>query len=357
MRALPILAAILCTAPLAKGAASQMDLLQSRCQEYERQIRQLEEENSRLKSLVNTASKTPATQEAPVAKKEDAKAVVTPAAQTKAPEKESTDAYGIVRDGDTLVKLAKRHGTTPEAIAKLNDLKKPYPIRAGQRLRLPEKTEAVASTKSEKSEVAAVAEASTKPAAPSRSKHTVKDGETFYSIARHYRIGAEALQSANPGVKATALHTGQVINIEKPADTPAPVAKSSSSKPAASTPKTAASKPAAESPKAPAPAPKPAAEKSSETAAKTSEAPKHAAAETAAKTPVASETPAPSPAPAPASNGPRIHTIAIEENTDLADFAAAHGTSIAKLNALNGLNLNSSTVLAKGSELYVPAQP
>jgi ribosomal protein L7/L12 len=37
--------------------------------------------------------------------------------------------------------------------------------------------------------------------------------------------------------------------------------------------------------------------------------------------------------------------------------AAAHGTSTAKLNALNGLNLNSSTVLAKGSELYVPAQP
>ena len=59
----------------------------------------------------------------------------------------------------------------------------------------------------------------------------------------------------------------------------------------------------------------------------------------------------------PAADGARIRTVAIEETTPLTSFAAAHGTSIARLNALNGLNLNSSTVLAKGSELYVPAHP
>jgi hypothetical protein len=39
------------------------------------------------------------------------------------------------------------------------------------------------------------------------------------------------------------------------------------------------------------------------------------------------------------------------------DFAAKHGTDADRLNALNGLDLTNATVLAKGSELYVPAQP
>jgi hypothetical protein len=39
------------------------------------------------------------------------------------------------------------------------------------------------------------------------------------------------------------------------------------------------------------------------------------------------------------------------------EFAAKHGTSIGRLNDLNGLDLANATVLAKGSELYVPAQP
>ena len=39
------------------------------------------------------------------------------------------------------------------------------------------------------------------------------------------------------------------------------------------------------------------------------------------------------------------------------EFAAKHGTDTARLNDLNGLDLTTATVLAKGSELYVPAQP
>ena len=39
------------------------------------------------------------------------------------------------------------------------------------------------------------------------------------------------------------------------------------------------------------------------------------------------------------------------------EFAAKHGTDAERLNALNGLDLTTATVLAKGSELYVPAQP
>ena len=333
MRALPILAAILCTAPFAKASTTELELLQNRCQEYERQIRQLEQDNAQLKSLVGTAAKTPATIQAEPKKEETPKAAEKP--------KEDVGAKAIVRSGDTLNKLAKRHGTTPEALSKINGIKDPTKIRAGQMLRLPEKAEKseVASkpAPAATSEVTAVAR--TTEAAPTKvSAHKVKAGETFFSIARHYRIGAETLQAANPGVKSTNLRIGQTLQIRKPADTPAPVAKTASTKqPAAPTNKISAAKPAAT----------PTKEEAPKTAqAKSSEAPKTEA-----------SAPAPTPASQPVGNGSRIRTVAIEQNTDFAAFAAAHGTSTAKLNALNGLNLNSSTVLAKGSELYVPAQP
>lgn len=318
MRALPILAAILCTAPLAGAATSELDLLQSRCQEYERQIRQLEEENSRLKSITATAAKTPAPVQAETKKAE----------AVAAPVKDASE-YGIVRNGDTLRKVAKRYGTTPEALAKLNGIKNPSLIRAGQKLVLPAKTPT------------REAEAP-RSATVNTGSHKVKSGETFYSIARHYGLSANALQAANPGVKASGLKIGQTLRLggkvtETPKATSATTAKASKSEPASKTISTKAidfkpvSKPEEASP---------------------------------AKTPVAAQTKSESPAPAPAAqaseptpDAPRIRSISIDKETDFAAFAAAHGTSTAKLNALNGLNLNSSTVLAKGSELYVPAQP
>jgi LysM repeat protein len=296
MRALPILAAILCTAPFARGATSELELLQSRCQEYERQIRQLEEENSRLKSLSATAAKTPAPIQAEAGMTGDA-----------APKDRAE--YGIVRNGDTLRKLAKRHGTTPETLAKLNKIKNPSLIRAGQKLILPEKSAAASET------------AGPRATASASGTHKVKQGETLYSIARHYGLSVGALQAANPGVKAADLQIGQSLRLggkAMAASHSQPAAKTSEKKAA----ETAASKPA------------PAAETKTES----SSAPANPASQTV-------------------TDAPRIRSVAIDKETEFAAFAAAHGTSTAKLNALNGLNLNSSTVLAKGSELYVPAQP
>ena len=315
MRALPFLAAILFTAPFAE-AKSELELLQDRCHEQERQIRQLEEENSRLK-LMTTATQTPAATQAPAAKSETSppKAAEQPAA--------STPAYGVVRKGDTLSKVAKRHGTTPETLAKLNKIKNPALIQVGQKLRLPEKPVAVAKVAAEKpaTEAAKAPAPAGKPASSLHGTHIVKSGETFFSIARHYGLSPDALQASNPSVKPISLRAGQTLNLgSKPAPAPAaPVAKK----------QTSSHKPA-------------------ETA-------KDAANESA---PTAS-TPAPAEEPATqmAANSPRVRSVFIDTPTDFTAFAAAHGTSTAKLNALNGLNLNSSTVLAKGSELYVPAQP
>jgi LysM repeat protein len=148
----------------------------------------------------------------------------------------------------------------------------------------------------------------------------VKSGETFYSIARQHGLDASALQAANPSVRATSLRPGQTLQLA-PRDAASPRVASHEStppRPAATLPPAPPRVAAAAKPAAPPPQ-----ENSSQTVAST----------------------------------PRINSVFITEETDFSAFAAAHGTSTAKLNALNGLNLNPSTVLAKGSELYVPAQP
>jgi hypothetical protein len=53
----------------------------------------------------------------------------------------------------------------------------------------------------------------------------------------------------------------------------------------------------------------------------------------------------------------KIRSVMIEGEMTYGDFAATHGTDTNRLNDLNGLDLTQTTVLAKGSELYVPAQP
>jgi len=49
--------------------------------------------------------------------------------------------------------------------------------------------------------------------------------------------------------------------------------------------------------------------------------------------------------------------IRIEKEITYGQFAAKHGTTTRRLDELNGLELDPSTVLAQGSELYTPAQP
>lgn len=44
-------------------------------------------------------------------------------------------------------------------------------------------------------------------------KHTVKDHETFASIARTYRLSVQSLLAANPGVEPKRLRAGQTVNI------------------------------------------------------------------------------------------------------------------------------------------------
>jgi LysM repeat protein len=218
-------------------AKTELETLRALCSEQERQIKLLEEENSRLRSAPGDSPVKPALLADPVVKSEPASIPVKPVpAVTAAP------IENVV--------------STPKT-------------------------------------------------------HEVKQGETFYSISRIYGITPQALAASNPKVKASALRPGQVLTFT-----------------AAGSPK-----PAPTAPPAPPASPK-----------------------VVAKALPATPTPAQA-AKSPVNPDAKIRAVSVEAKMSYGEFATKNGTSPARLNELNGLDLTEATILAIGSELYVPVQP
>ncbi len=63
------------------------------------------------------------------------------------------------------------------------------------------------------SEIPATPAGVASPASGSGRKHTVKERETFASIARTYRLPIQSVLAANPGVEPKRLRAGQTVNI------------------------------------------------------------------------------------------------------------------------------------------------
>lgn len=258
-------------------SATETERLRALCAEQELQIAQLELKLSRLTDT------PPASRSNPAAPARGFQPVAEPESGTY-----------TVRSGDSIDRIAGKHGLSANALGKLNGLKPDAIIHPGQKLKVPGKTTAAAS----------------KPApaqgASSRT-HTVVAGDTFYNISRKYGVQVNALISSNPSVNANALRIGQKIRIDS-ASTPAQVASN--------------------------PAPKPAPSLNS-----------------APSIPI-SNSHAPVEKPK-TMTGP----IKIEKEISYGQFAKNHLTTTQRLDELNGLELDPSTVLAQGSELYIPAQP
>lgn len=270
--------AVLSTAPV--QAETELDRLRARVAEQERQIRMLEEENTRLKidtmprrghhlqvggtNLV-TAPNPPSANPRPTA---------------------STD-YTVVA-GDHLVRIGRKLGVSADELAEANDLDSGSIIHPGQKLKVPANGTPTQAT-------------SPGPAAatPART-HTVRAGETFYRISRQHDIAVELLMEANPDTRPAALRVGQQICLPD------------------AVPLTASQ------------------EVTNEEVTPESPEPASRATENRRQT---------------------IRTMTIDGEMSYGAFAARHGTTTERLNQLNGLDLDSRTVLAKGSELYVPAQP
>ena len=209
-----------------------------------------------------------------------------------------------VKPGDNLSKIARSHGCTVEALAKANGINLSAIIQAGQQLKLPPKT----------------------GAAPSGGNHVIQQGDTFSSISRKYDIPVKALLAANPGLDPRALKPGQKILLPGQSD-PAVSEKTSSPSHGSGDPP--------------------------ESAQPTLSEP-GVGADIAGISGKHADGPVDSVKTQPAEE--KIRTIVVDAEITFGAFAAKYGSDIERLNELNGLDLAGATVLAKGSELYVPLQ-
>ncbi|MCL2673141.1 MAG: LysM peptidoglycan-binding domain-containing protein [Alphaproteobacteria bacterium] len=153
-----------------------------------------------------------------------------------------------VQRGDTVYSLARRHGVTPQSIISQNNLKAPYTLLIGQRLRI---TAAAASGTTQTPRAAPAAAARPAPAAvrppaqptvrppaqpartPAQAARTpppanqnpatyrVVRGDSVYSISRRFSVAPNELMRLN-NLSNPTLHVGQTLRIPQARAEPAP---------------------------------------------------------------------------------------------------------------------------------------
>jgi membrane-bound lytic murein transglycosylase D len=102
-----------------------------------------------------------------------------------------------VRRGDTLSGIAARYGTSVGAIMRTNNLRSANRIWPGQRLQVP---------------VSGGRAPSTASFNPTSGEHTVRRGESLYSIARQYRTTVDRLKRDNR-LSGTTIYPGQKLKV------------------------------------------------------------------------------------------------------------------------------------------------
>ncbi|HET9416478.1 MAG TPA: LysM peptidoglycan-binding domain-containing protein [Candidatus Limnocylindria bacterium] len=127
----------------------------------------------------------------------------------------------IVRSGDTLTAIARRHDLTLERLVDLNDLADPNRIFVGQRLRLEPASDAPSDAGPAPS------------AAESARTHTVRGGEHLTGIARMYGTTIAAIARANNLADPSRIYAGQRLTI------PGASGEAAAAAPAAAAPKPA----------------------------------------------------------------------------------------------------------------------
>jgi LysM repeat protein len=329
--------------------ATELEALRARCAAQERQIRDLEEQVVELQSGTSRHSSRLAS--------------TSPVTSLSS----STMATHTVVAGESMERIARRVGISTEQLAKANGMKLSSVIHPGQKLKVPGPSVVQAPTQ----EVAPTrAPVISNPAFAGKT-HTVRAGDTFSGISKKYGISIASLAAANPKAKTTALRPGQVLRLStgaaasSPASAPAATqarsatqlatAPRASATPRGTTSATSPTVAASTGTSSQARATEPKVAKSLPASTTTTVSTTPAAAPTAGT--AAAKSPSQEQTLSPTNPEKKIRSVTIEGEMTYGEFAATHGTDTARLNDLNGLDLTHATVLAKGSELYVPAQP
>ena len=199
MKWIPLFCVALATG--ATAATDSLSELRRQVTEQERQIRQLETENARLRYMLTEADTHSGD----------------PLYGTRVSGRpgggldskpELGEVY-IVSEGDTLSEIAAAKGVSLESLAAVNRLSDPSTIRPGQRLQLPER--------SLPEPPKAMAETTPKVETPrlesNPQRHTIRTGENLYRISLRYGVDLDELLAANPSVDPHQLRIGQQVRI------------------------------------------------------------------------------------------------------------------------------------------------
>jgi membrane-bound lytic murein transglycosylase D len=116
-----------------------------------------------------------------------------PARPAKPQRSSSAGKVYVVRGGDTLFAIARKHDADVEALADVNHLRKPYNLTVGQRIVLPGDKNA-----------------------PSRIVYTVQSGNSLQSIADLFSVRFRDILSWNSLKSSTTLKAGQKLHIFPP---------------------------------------------------------------------------------------------------------------------------------------------
>ncbi len=115
--------------------------------------------------------------------------------------KEENYRYHTISPKETLYSVSKTYSLTPEDIIAANKGLSIHTFQIGKTIRIPffESNETFSSYEG--------------PVVIEQTQHTVKRGETLYSIAKHYNVSVDEIKKQNPGVSTTELSTGAVLTI------------------------------------------------------------------------------------------------------------------------------------------------
>ena len=117
-----------------------------------------------------------------------------------------------VRSGDTLQSIARRYGTSVQALVGLNDIADPAQIRPGQRLLVRAGGAGAAAVPRPTAPGTASASAATSDASGAIT-YRVHPGDTLYSIARRHNVTVDALRRWNGLGADSLLHAGAELRI------------------------------------------------------------------------------------------------------------------------------------------------
>ncbi len=127
--------------------------------------------------------------------------------------------FHIVSSGENLTLIAKRHGSTAEAVAKMNGISEKAPIFPGQKLRVP-RVSAQKRAAGDSTRRTGPSGGGSSPSAPPKKKeaiaYQVKSGDSLSSIAARHNISVAALLRANRIDPKKPLRIGQRLAVPVP---------------------------------------------------------------------------------------------------------------------------------------------